>query len=308
MQVCKQRISPWQCHDITYRPKEIHAVEESQSSSQANQDSSEGNAKIYHKLGEQEVREINSIDLDSGGVSGYGTKIDNMIRHLIYMRSSEAGSKTIVFSQFTQFLETFATALERNRIGYTIITKTGGVTKFKQDPNMEVFLLDAKSDASGLNLINASNVFLSEPLVNPAIELQAIARVHRIGQTRTTKVFMYLIEGSVEESIYEMSVSRRLEHVSRQSKSHATDEVVVEDKDLDAANSEEMQKAQLSKLLAGGKQQGELVKEDDLWQCLFGKRTVKATDHPDFGKEMERHIRAEAAEGRMEIDLSLRSA
>ena len=53
---------------------------------------------------------------------------------------------------------------------------------------MECFFLHAKAQASGLNLVNATHVFLCEPLINTAIELQAIARVHRIGQHNPTTV------------------------------------------------------------------------------------------------------------------------
>ena len=44
----------------------------------------------------------------------------------------------------------------------------------------------------------ASHVWLLEPSVDPAVEQQAIARVHRIGQTRPVVAHRLLMDGSVE--------------------------------------------------------------------------------------------------------------
>ena len=77
--------------------------------------------------------------------------------------------------------------------------------------------MDAKANSSGLNLVNATHVFLCEPLINTALELQAIAKVHRIGQHLPTTVWMYLVEDTVEKSIYEISVSRRISHMDGRS-------------------------------------------------------------------------------------------
>lgn len=44
----------------------------------------------------------------------------------------------------------------------------------------------------------ACHVFLLEPSLDPAIEQQAVARVHRIGQTRDVTVTRLLMEGSIE--------------------------------------------------------------------------------------------------------------
>ena len=137
---------------------------------------------------------------------------------------------------------------------------------------VECFLLHAKAHSSGLNLVNATHVFLCEPLINTAIELQAIARVHRIGQYRPTTVWMYLISGTVEESIYDISVARRMLHVSSNPRDapQATAAQLLEET-IDAANSLELQQTPISKFLTKGSGGGELVEKEDLWNCLFRK-------------------------------------
>lgn len=148
--------------------------------------------------------------------------------------------------------------------------------------------------------------------MNVGLELQAIARVDRIGQHQETNVWLYLVDGTVEESIHQLSVRRRLEHIGKRlsdgkgkSKELSPDELL--DSNLEEANSLELQEASLSNLLEkGGKGKGgEFIAKEDLWDCLFGgvaQRTAnRALDNSalSLDEEVGRHLRAEAAEERI---------
>ena len=53
----------------------------------------------------------------------------------------------------------------------------------------------------------ASHIFILEPLLNKAMETQAINRVHRMGQLKQTKIHKYVVLNTVEETIYESSLT-----------------------------------------------------------------------------------------------------
>lgn len=293
-------------HQITYKPKELMAQEEChpQSDDSPEQSSSPVPHKsIYSDISSTVMNEIKEIDLNGS----YGTKIDTIARHILWIRSHDPGSKSIIFTQFSDFLSVLEDAFKQFKIGYSSIGAKGGIERFRRDPAVEVFLLDAKTDSSGLNLVNATHVFLCEPLINAAIELQAIARVHRIGQQRPTTVYMYLISDTVEESIYEISVARRLAHIGNRntapSRSGTATPAPIQESAIDAANSLELQQAPLSRLLVKKKGGGEIVGKDDLWNCLFGKQRQRHGGAHAHALELEvgRHLRAEAAEGRAAV-------
>jgi E3 ubiquitin-protein ligase SHPRH len=85
-------------------------------------------------------------------------------------------------------------------------------------------------------------------------------------------VWLYITAGTVEESIYNLSVKRRVQHMARDTGKGKSIESTPEllDATLEAANTLEMETAALSKLMSRDRTAGELVDKGDLWDCLFG--------------------------------------
>ena len=72
---------------------------------------------------------------------------------------------------------------------------------FKRDPMTSICLLTKTSAGVGLNLTDANHVLILEPSMDAHDELQSIARVHRIGQTRKVSVLKYFTRDSIRERV-----------------------------------------------------------------------------------------------------------
>ncbi|TGJ86165.1 hypothetical protein E0Z10_g2588 [Xylaria hypoxylon] len=226
---------------------------------------------VYSNVHDDQRRAIQNVKLHG---PSYSSKVDTLIKHLIWLREEDPGAKSIIFTQFRGFLGTLGQVLAENRIGFATFTRLGNrsteIQKFKDDPSIECLLMDAKAHSSGLNLVNANHVFLCEPLLNTALELQAIARVDRIGQEHETTVWLYLVEGTVEENIHVLSEQRRSAHMGgdiRKGKSKENTEEGAAT--LEVPNSVESANSDLSRLMRKD-DEGEVVDKGDLWSCLFG--------------------------------------
>ena len=75
---------------------------------------------------------------------------------------------------------------------------------FQNDPPTTVFLLSMRAGAVGINLTQANRVFIMEPCFSPALEAQAIGRVHRLGQKRNVEIIRLIMKDSVESRIQKM--------------------------------------------------------------------------------------------------------
>ncbi|KNG52779.1 dna repair protein rad5 [Stemphylium lycopersici] len=147
------------------------------------------------------------ISLRRIGLSG-SAKTQALLGHLKKTRKEEPNAKTVVFSQFTSFLDLIEPALTRDHIPFlrfdgSISQKVRAqiLSEFTSSTRPYVLLLSLRAGGVGLNLTCANKVYMMDPWWSFAVEAQAIDRVHRMGQEREVRVVRFCVEGSIEEKM-----------------------------------------------------------------------------------------------------------
>ena len=120
------------------------------------------------------------------------------------------GRRILVFSQFTEMLDLIAVELNALQLPWLALTgktppaKRGELVAEFQSKTVPILLISLKAGGVGLNLTAADTVIHIDPWWNPAVQEQATARAHRIGQEQTVFVYKIVVEGSIEERIIEL--------------------------------------------------------------------------------------------------------
>ncbi|KAL9612498.1 MAG: hypothetical protein Q9167_002929, partial [Letrouitia subvulpina] len=132
-------------------------------------------------------------------------KIATLLTHLKIQRKESPQLKSVVFSQFTSFLDLIAPALSAARIPFLRFdgsmnqkTRAAVIREFDTSPRGMVLLLSLRAGGVGLNLTAARRVYMMDPWWSFAVEAQAIDRVHRMGQEGEVKVLRLIVRGSIE--------------------------------------------------------------------------------------------------------------
>ncbi|XP_027028249.2 E3 ubiquitin-protein ligase SHPRH [Tachysurus fulvidraco] len=146
----------------------------------------------------------------------HSTKVEAVVRALKKIQMSDPGAKSLVFSTWQGVLDIIAKALFDNNMEFSQINGIHkfqeNLSSFKYDEKINILLLPLHTGSNGLNIIEATHVLLVEPILNPAHELQAIGRVHRIGQTKPTFVHRFLIKSTIEERMQAMLKTAEKSH------------------------------------------------------------------------------------------------
>src|SRR3989339_239430 len=139
----------------------------------------------------------------------------------------EEGHKVLIFSSFVKMLSIIKEDLEKKGIKYSYLdgqtpNREKVVLKFQESEKALPFLISIKAGGLGLNLTSADYVFIVDPWWNPAVEMQAMDRAHRIGQDKKVFVYKMIAQDSIEEKILKL----------QESKKKLVEDLIVEEKSL----------------------------------------------------------------------------
>ncbi|RPI78869.1 MAG: DEAD/DEAH box helicase, partial [Chloroflexi bacterium] len=139
-------------------------------------------------------------------------KFDLLLETLETLQSE--GHKALVFSQFVQVLSILRKELDVRKIPYTYLdgqtrNRQEKVDEFQQKQYIPFFLISLKAGGVGLNLTAADYVIHIDPWWNPAVEMQAADRAHRIGQDKPVFIYKIIARDSVEEKILRLQEQKR---------------------------------------------------------------------------------------------------
>ncbi|GMY19549.1 putative SWI/SNF-related matrix-associated actin-dependent regulator of chromatin subfamily A member 3-like 1 [Fagus crenata] len=163
-----------------------------------------------------------SPDADDAGVSSSNSttssKVSTLLKLLKESRDQNPATKSVVFSQFRKMLIFLEKPLKD--AGFKILRLDGSMNAKRRSHVIEEFgvpgpdtptilLASLKASGTGINLTAASRVYLLEPWWNPAVEDQAMDRVHRIGQKEDVKIVRLIARNSIEERILELQERKK---------------------------------------------------------------------------------------------------
>ncbi|KAJ7499427.1 SNF2 family N-terminal domain-containing protein [Mycena latifolia] len=164
--------------------------------------------ELEHNLPNARQGILGRLNLDTWRSS---SKIEALVEELSNLRLQDSTTKSLVFSQFVNFLDLIAYRLQR--AGFKICRLEGTMSPQARDATIKhfmgnvevtVFLVSLKAGGVALNLTEASRVYLMDSWWNPAVEYQAMDRIHRLGQHRPVKAIKLVVEDSIESRIVQL--------------------------------------------------------------------------------------------------------
>ncbi|MEP7359094.1 MAG: SNF2-related protein, partial [Anaerolineales bacterium] len=150
--------------------------------------------------------------LVDGTYRGEAPKIEILLETLETLQAEN--HKALIFSQFVGMLKLVKRELDERGLRYVYLDgkttdRQARVDLFQNDPAYPFFLISLKAGGVGLNLTAAEYVIHLDPWWNPAVEMQASDRAHRIGQAKPVFIYKLIARDTVEEKILQLQEKKR---------------------------------------------------------------------------------------------------
>ncbi|KAN0012652.1 hypothetical protein ACTFIU_007963 [Dictyostelium citrinum] len=142
--------------------------------------------------------------------------VESLIKQLKLMNE-----KLVLVSNFTKTLDVFERLCKKLSIDtlrldgdvkadsrQALVDKFNSQNSSSKSSQYQVFLLSAKAGGVGINLIGGNHLVLYDPDWNPAIDIQAMERVWREGQTKPVFIYRLFSTGTIEEKIYQRQLMK----------------------------------------------------------------------------------------------------
>uniref|UniRef100_A0A2N9GUU1 Chromatin-remodeling ATPase INO80 n=1 Tax=Fagus sylvatica TaxID=28930 RepID=A0A2N9GUU1_FAGSY len=127
---------------------------------------------------------------------------------ILLKRLRAANHRVLLFAQMTKMLNILEDYMNYRKYRYlrldgssTITDRRDMVRDFQHRSDIFVFLLSTRAGGLGINLTAADTVIFYESDWNPTLDLQAMDRAHRLGQTKDVTVYQLICKETVEEKI-----------------------------------------------------------------------------------------------------------
>jgi len=164
------------------------------------------------KLRNSELDKVKAVDMVNEGIvspSFRSSKTVEIIKALARIRSQAPDDKVVIFSSFVSYLHLLKSVLVLDE-GLNIACidgslsraqRTNEIQRFNEDESVGVILCSLKACGTGISLTRANHIFLADLWWSPAVDFQAIDRVHRLGQNKVVQVLRFIVANSIDERI-----------------------------------------------------------------------------------------------------------
>ena len=156
------------------------------------------------------------------------TKIRKIFEKI--QEEKQKNNKVLVFCHYVEEMELLESMLKQSNLDVKVLNGKTKTKERREIPKMEpdALLVQIQSCCEGLNLQQFSSVIFTSPHWNPAVEDQAIARAHRIGQTKPVKVYRYICKlgnGSTSLDEYCMAIQDAKRELMKEFKDNSIDNI-----------------------------------------------------------------------------------